>query len=77
MCVAIPGRIISVGEEHGPSRRGMVVFTDGKPRQIDLALVPEATVGDYVVTHSGFAISRVSEQSAMESYRLWEQVQQD
>lgn len=74
MCVAVPGRIVSVGGRDGPSRPGQVAFPDGSNREIDLALLPDASVGEYVVVHSGFAVAKVSERSALESYRLFEDV---
>lgn len=55
MCVAVPGRIVSIGECSGPSIPATVVFGEVE-RQVDLAMVPEAVVGDDVITHSGFAI---------------------
>lgn len=70
MCVAIPGRVVSIAEVPGPSRPAQVVFGSSGARDVDLAMVPDADVGDYVIVHSGFAISKVSEKSAMESYRL-------
>lgn len=71
MCVAIPGRIISINRGHGPSRPGLVLFAEGEPREIDLALLPEVTVGEYVLVHSGFAFRRVSERDARESQVLF------
>lgn len=73
MCVAVPGRIISMSVGRGPSRPAQVVFPDGSHREVDLALLPGASVGEYVVVHSGFAVAKVSEQSALESYRLFEE----
>lgn len=71
MCVAIPGRIISVSGGDGASRPAQVVFPDGSHREVDLALLPGSSIGEYVVVHSGFAVAKVSEQSARESYRLF------
>lgn len=71
MCVAIPGRIVSIGQGVGPSRPSLVAYGDSELREIDLALLPDATVGDYVLVHSGFAIRRVSERDARESRALF------
>lgn len=71
MCVAIPGRVVSISEGPGPSRPAEVVFGDEDLRHVDLAMLPDAGIGDYVIVHSGFAISRVDEASAQESYRLF------
>jgi len=70
MCVAAPGRVVSVDEGREPMRPGLVELADGDVREIDLAMVPEAEVGDYVITHSGFAVRRVDEETAMAAYRL-------
>ena len=57
MCLAVPGKILSI-DEHGPlSRAGRVDF-GGVAREINLALVPDATEGDYVLVHVGVAISQ-------------------
>ncbi len=59
MCVALPGRIVSIEAGEGPSRPGTVRFGD-LTRRVDLMMVPDAEVGDSVIVHSGFAISRVT-----------------
>jgi hydrogenase expression/formation protein HypC len=43
-------------------------------KEVSLALVPEATVGDYVIVHVGFAISKLDEQAARESQELMAQL---
>jgi hydrogenase expression/formation protein HypC len=58
MCLAVPGRIVSVGEGEGLERTGRVEF-GGIRKQVSLAFVPEAVEGDYVLVHVGVAISRV------------------
>lgn len=68
MCLGIPGRIIEV-EENPLMRMGKVDF-GGVVRDVCLAYVPEAEVGDYVIVHVGFAISRLDEQEAQETLRL-------
>ncbi|MGD2059695.1 MAG: HypC/HybG/HupF family hydrogenase formation chaperone [Acidimicrobiia bacterium] len=60
MCVAIPGRIVSIGERSGPSIPARVVFGEIE-RDVDLAMVSEARVGDRVIVHSGYAIRVVPE----------------
>lgn len=68
MCLGIPGRIIEV-QEGGLMRMGKVDF-GGVARQVCLAYVPEAQVGDYVIVHVGFAISRLEEAEARETLQL-------
>jgi hydrogenase expression/formation protein HypC len=68
MCLAIPGRIVEI-EETPLMRLGCVDFA-GVRREVSLAYVPEATVGDYILVHVGFAISRIDEAEAKETIRL-------
>ncbi|MBI4658855.1 MAG: HypC/HybG/HupF family hydrogenase formation chaperone [Verrucomicrobia bacterium] len=63
MCLAIPGRIESVNGEDPLERSGKVNF-GGIIKEVNLAFVPEAQVGDYVIVHVGFAISRLDESEA-------------
>lgn len=65
MCLAVPGRVESITEEGPgvPLRTGVVSY-DGLRREVCLALVPEATVGDWVVVHAGVAITVVDEARA-------------
>lgn len=65
MCLAIPGQVLEVYEANG-ARMGRVDF-GGITKEICLTFVPEATVGDYAIVHAGFALTRVDEQSALES----------
>jgi hydrogenase expression/formation protein HypC len=68
MCLAIPGRIVEVNED-GLMRMGRVDF-GGVTREVCLAYVPEARIGDYVIVHVGFAISQLDEDEAQETIRL-------
>lgn len=61
MCLGVPGRVLSVSD--GPVRMGRVDF-GGVVRDVALAYVPEAQVGDYVLVHVGFALSRIDEEEA-------------
>ena len=64
MCLAVPGRVVSVIEEEGLNlRRGKVDF-GGVQKEICLAYTPEASAGDYVLVHVGFALSVVDEAEA-------------
>jgi hydrogenase expression/formation protein HypC len=68
MCLGVPGRVTSVVEEQG-LLMGDVDFGDLK-RKVCLAYVPDAAVGDYVVVHAGFAISRVDAAVAIHTLEL-------
>lgn len=72
MCLAVPGKVSSV-EQLGENRVGKVDF-GGVTRSVFLDFVPEATRGDYVMVHVGFAISRVDEAEAKENYQLLERL---
>lgn len=67
MCLALPGRIQSI-DEASPLRYAIVDF-DGVRRNVSLACVPEAGVGELVLVHAGFAISRIDEDGAREALR--------
>jgi hydrogenase expression/formation protein HypC len=64
MCLAIPGKIVSVEGDDPILRAGKVNF-GGVIKQVNLSYVPEAKIGDYVVVHVGFAISVVDEEEAL------------
>lgn len=63
MCLAIPGKIESI-EDAGPLMRTGRVNFGGIVKEVNLAYVPEAQVGNYVIVHVGFAISLVDEEEA-------------
>jgi hydrogenase expression/formation protein HypC len=65
MCLAVPGKVVEINGE-GELRMGKVDFA-GVQRQACLAYVPEVQLGDYVLVHVGFAISRIDEQAAQET----------
>jgi hydrogenase expression/formation protein HypC len=68
MCLAIPTRIVAIDGALA------LVELGGVERQISLALTPEAQVGDYVIVHTGFALSVLDEQEAQETLRLFAEI---
>ena len=66
MCLAVPGRILSAEDVNG-SRVARVQF-GGINRVVCLDLVPEAEIGDYVLVHVGYAISRIDQKDAEQTY---------
>jgi hydrogenase expression/formation protein HypC len=72
VCLAIPGKIIEI-QEAGSMRAARVQF-GGIVRQVSLSFVPEAGLGDYVMVHVGFAISRVDAAEAERTYKVLEQM---
>lgn len=63
MCLAVPGKIISIAGSDPLLRGGRVNF-GGIIKEVNLGYVPEAQVGDYVIVHVGFAISTVNQTEA-------------
>ena len=72
MCLAIPGKVISVDQSNG-LRTARIQF-GGIVRQASLDFVPEAEVGEYVMVHVGYAISRVDAGEAERTYQLLEEM---
>ena len=56
MCLAVPGKIVSISEQEPLLRMGRVSF-GGIIKQVSLAYVPTAQVDDYVIVHAGFALN--------------------
>jgi hydrogenase expression/formation protein HypC len=74
MCLAIPGQIIEIYDEQG-LRMGKLNF-GGAIRRCCLQYLPEAIVGDYVLVHVGFAITKVDEAEAMRTYQLLQEMEE-
>ncbi|MDP3063606.1 MAG: HypC/HybG/HupF family hydrogenase formation chaperone [Chloroflexota bacterium] len=75
MCLAIPGKVISASGEEPLLRMGRVDFS-GVVKEVSLAYVPEARVGDYVIVHVGFAISVLDEKEAQEVFEYLRQMEE-
>lgn len=73
MCLGIPGRVEEILNSEPLQRSGHVRF-GGIRKEINLAYVPEARVGDYVIVHVGFAISRIQEKEARRVFRYLEEI---
>lgn len=69
MCLAVPGRVLDFAPEGADLRMARVSF-EGIEKEVSLAFVPEAVVGDWVVVHAGFAISRLDEAEAARTLAL-------
>ena len=72
MCLALPGKILTkeniAGVDVGQVQFGAIT------RQVALGFVPEAEVGDYVMVHVGFALSRIDAEEAQRTYEILEQL---
>jgi hydrogenase expression/formation protein HypC len=72
MCLAVPGKILSIqGEDFARSAR---VSFGGIVKEVSLAYVPEAKVGEYAIVHVGFAISLVDEDEALRTFEYLKQM---
>lgn len=69
MCLAVPGKIVTKDEAVG------VVDVRGNRLRAGLVLVPEADVGDWVLVHAGFAITKITPQDAAETNALLDQME--
>jgi hydrogenase expression/formation protein HypC len=74
MCLAVPGKIISVTEADASDPVGRVGVVDfqGSQVKVSLAAVPEAALGDWVLVHAGFAITRLEPQEARDTWEYLE-----
>ncbi len=68
MCLGVPGRIVEIHDDRGTPMAS--VDFGGIKREVCLAYLPDATVGDYALIHVGFAITKVDEASALETLEL-------
>lgn len=74
MCLAVPGRILSISDEPGGTSMSRLAKVDFQGSRLDVSLIftPDAGVGDWILVHAGFSIRRLEEQEALET---WEYLQ--
>ena len=68
MCLAIPGKVVSVEKD-----KAKVDFGEGVLREVNVTLV-NAKAGEYVLVHAGYAIQVLDEKEALETLSLWNQI---
>jgi hydrogenase expression/formation protein HypC len=68
MCLAVPGQVLNIKDDQ---LRTATVSFGGVTKSVSLALVPEAGVGDYVIVHVGFAISKLDEEAARRTLEIY------
>lgn len=73
MCLAVPGKILSIEDPDPIMRTGRVSF-GGIVKQVNLSYVPDAGIDDYVLVHVGFAISKVDEDEAQKVFAYLERM---
>ncbi len=74
MCLAVPGKIVSILPSEEPLFKSGKVSFDGVIREINLAAVPEAQVGDYVLVHVGMALNVVDEEEALKTLEYLKEI---
>lgn len=75
MCLAVPGRVLSVEGDDPAFRFGKVDFS-GVRKQVSLAYTPDVQPGDYVLVHVGFALQVVDEEEARRSLATLEEIKE-
>lgn len=75
MCLGVPGKIMKIEDNELGMPMAKVNFS-GINKEVCLAYVPEAQVGDYVVVHVGFAISRIDEEEAMQVFEYLKEMEE-
>ena len=75
MCLAVPGKIISIDDSASLTRTGRIEF-GGIVKEACLAFIPEAGIGDYVLVHAGIAISTIKEDEARRTFEYLDQINQ-
>ncbi len=73
MCLALPVKVIEVGI--GPSGDFAIVDLGGVKKEISLALLDGVQVGDYVILHVGYALSKLDPEEAAKTLALFSQMQ--
>jgi len=70
MCLAIPGKIISIDIEN----KSALIDFDGLKQTVIIALIMNPEVGKYVIVHAGYAIEQMSEEIALEAIEQWKEI---
>jgi hydrogenase expression/formation protein HypC len=75
MCLAVPGKIVSIYDHEDPLLRTGKVSFGGVIKEVSLAYVPDAKVDDYAIIHVGFALSILDPQAAEQTLNDLHQIQ--
>ncbi len=75
MCLGVPGKVISIQENPLGMTMGKVSF-GGIVKEVCLAYVPDVQVGDYVIVHVGFAISKIDEEEANKVFEFLKEMEE-
>ena len=69
MCLAVPGKVVSIDERNPDLRMAKVDFS-GIMKEVSVQWLPEVKVGDYILSHTGMALNILDEEDAMETLKL-------
>lgn len=74
MCLAVPGKILSIQDSENELMKFGKVSFGGIVKDVNLAYTPEAKEGDYVIVHVGFALNTVDESEAMKVFEYLKEI---
>jgi hydrogenase expression/formation protein HypC len=69
MCLAVPGKIVSIDESNPELKMAKVNFS-GVSREVCIQWLDDVKIGDYVLVHVGFALNKIDEKDAEETLRI-------
>ena len=69
MCLAVPGKLLSIDDNIDPIFRKGIVSFGGINKEVNLSMVPEVKIGDYILIHVGVALSIIDEEEAEETMK--------
>ena len=75
MCLAVPGKILSIDDSNGELMKIGRVSFGGIVKEVNLAYTPEAKVNDYVIVHVGFALNTVDEEEAKRVFQYLDEIE--
>jgi hydrogenase expression/formation protein HypC len=76
MCLAVPGKIREILNSEPLKRTGLVDF-GGTTKEINLSLVPDARIGDYVIVHAGLALNIINEDEAAQTLKMLDEISEN
>lgn len=76
MCLAIPGKIIKIDPSEDEIFRSGKVSFDGIQRSVNLSMVPEARIGDYILVHVGVALQVIDEEEAKQTLAYFKEIEE-
>jgi len=76
MCLGVPGKVVEMIEDSPLGMAMARVSFGGIIKEVCLAYVPEAGVGDYVIVHAGFALNVIDEEEAMEVFQMLKEMEE-